>query len=78
MAGYFWIHLPLICRKCIIFGAWLYSYHVPSFSAAADVERPFGITVRVGKKPWITENEDSPAQLDMQISFKDVQLVLAF
>lgn len=56
----------------------MYSYHVPSFSAAAGSERPFGITVRVGKKPWITKNEDRPAQHDMQSGFKDVQLVLAF
>ena len=56
----------------------MYSYHVPSFSAAAGSERPFGITVRVGKKPWITKNEDSPAHLAMQSGFKDVRLVLAF
>lgn len=52
MTGCCWVHLPSICLKYI----WsrVYSYHVPSFLAAANSERPFGITVRVEKIAWIT------------------------
>lgn len=41
---------------------------MPSFSAAADAERPLGITVRVGKNPGLPGRKAAPAQLGMQIS----------
>lgn len=52
MAGYCWIHLLKM---------YLVPKSVPTTCClpqlAADSERPFGITVRVEKKPWITETE---------------------
>lgn len=53
---------------CYVFGARVYPYHVPSFSATTASEKTLGNSPRVEEKPWITEMKTARLNLTRRLA----------